>query len=212
MKKKKRKSFVEKYNEKETKGNAQNTALKSTVDTIASSFIGTGLGAISGKFSPLVGIATIVAGHYLGDKSGILRITGASTLGYGIAKAKDYNENPDYDSPQKRLKGLGNDLLSMAHIKWKKEQEQEESEPKKEIVSEPEPKVVAESLEKKVASLDNGESDLGELEDQLENGMQMAEEYVNARKLNQESEEEQENQEEKEIDPFDDPETDLSLI
>lgn len=211
MKKKKRKSFVEKYNEKETKGNAQNTALKSTVDTIASSFIGTGLGAISGKFSPLVGIATIVAGHYLGDKSGVLRITGASTLGYGIAKAKEYNENPDYDSPEKRLKGLGNDLLAAAHIKWKKEQEQDENKPKKKIVSKSEPKVVEESVEKESAELENDDADLGELEDQLKNGMEMAEEYVNARKLNQESEEE-ENQEEREIDPFDDPETDLSLI
>ena len=127
-------------------------------------------------------------------------------------EAKDYNENPDYDSPEKRLKGLGNDLLAAAHIKWQKEKDQEENQPKKKIISEPEPKAVEQSVEKESAELDNDDSDLGELEDQLKNGMEMAEEYVNARKSGQESEELEDNQQEKKIDPFDDPETDLSLI
>lgn len=193
MKKKKRKSFVEKYNEKETKGNAQNTALKSTVDTIASSFIGTGLGAISGKFSPLVGIAAIVAGHYLGDKSGLLRITGASTLGYGIAKAKDYNENPEYDSPKKRFTGLGNDFLAVAHLNWLKKKAQEDDQAKKEVVQQLESQVAEKADEKEVEHITDAEP---KSEGPLENVMQI----------------DDENQEEKEIDPFDDPATDLSLI
>ena len=123
-KKRKMKSFIDQYNDRETKGDIQNTLIKSTVDIVSGAAIGTGLGAISGKYSPLAGIALIIAGHYLGDKSGVLRLTGASTLAYGIAKAKDYQNNPEYDTAQKRLIGLKEDLLTTMYIKWKKEQEE----------------------------------------------------------------------------------------
>ncbi|GAB5417999.1 MAG: hypothetical protein Crog4KO_14520 [Crocinitomicaceae bacterium] len=125
MKKKSKKqlSLLDKFNNKETKGNVENTAIKSLVDIVAGATIGPGLAAVSGKFSPLAGVLLIAAGHYLGDKSGVLRATGTSTLAFGIAKAKDYQENPELNTARKRLKGLGNDLLASLHLKWKKEQE-----------------------------------------------------------------------------------------
>lgn len=126
-KRKKKKSFIDRYNDRPTKGNIQNTLLKGTVDTVASSVIGTGIGAITGKQSPIAGILLMFSGHYLDDKSGLLRLVGASTLAYGIAKSKDYQNNPDYDTPQKRLEGLKDDLLTTLHLKWKKEQEEKEN-------------------------------------------------------------------------------------
>jgi len=125
-KKRKKKSFIDQYNERETKGDIQNTLLKSTVDIVSSGAIGTGIGAITGKYSPLAGIALIIAGHYLGDKSGVLRLTGASTMAYGIAKAKDYQNNPKYNTPQKRLEGLKEDLLTTMYLRWKKEKDEKE--------------------------------------------------------------------------------------
>ena len=113
------------YNDIQTKGNIQNTFLKGAVDTLAGSVIGTGIGALTGSQSPIAGIILILSGHYLDDKSGLLRLVGASTLAYGIAKSKDYQNNPDFDTAQKRLNGLREDLLTPLHIKWKKEEEEQ---------------------------------------------------------------------------------------
>lgn len=93
MKKKKRspasskKGFVARYNEKETKGKIGNTALKTLVDTITGAVIGTGVGAMAGKYAAIIGPVIIGVGHYAGDKSGVIRIAGASAMAYGIAKA-----------------------------------------------------------------------------------------------------------------------------
>ena len=119
---KKPKSFLDKFNERETKGSVENTAIKSIVDVVSGGVVGPGIAAVGGQYSPLIGIALIIAGHYFGDKSGVLRTTGASSLAFGIAKSHSYQNEPALNSPQKRLKGLGNDLLTTLHINWKKEQ------------------------------------------------------------------------------------------
>lgn len=187
-KKKKGKSFIERYNEKEAKGNTKNTFVKGGVDAVASSVLGTGLGAVSGKYSAITGIALIFVAHYYGDETGVLRVIGSSAIGYGIAKAKDYQENPEYNSVQKRVKGLGNDLFASLHVKWKQEQKSTSKEPKPIIKK---------------------ESDL----DKLTNGLDLAEQIIEERKADyQKKKQELEIEENKEVDPFDDPETDLSLI
>ncbi len=187
-KKKKGKSFVERYNERETKGNTTNSFIKGSVDAVASSVLGTGLGAVSGKYSAITGIALIFAAHYYGDESGVLRVMGSGAIAYGIAKTKDYQENPEYNSPQKRLKGLGNDLLTSLHVKWKQDQK---------------------GQQKKVQPIIKEESDL----DKLTNGIDLSEQIIKEQKIvNQEKREKLEKIEEKEIDPFDNPEIDLTLI
>lgn len=188
-KKKKGKTLVERFNERQAKGNTTNTIIKGGVDTVASSVLGTGLGAISGKYSAITGIALIIAAHYYGDESDVLRVVGSGAIAYGIAKAKDYQENPEYDSVQKRVKGLGNDLLTSLHIKWKQEQNQKSETKKLEVSTE-----------------DEHISELGS----LSNGMDLAEQMVEEQKAtNQRKHQETEKQE---IDLFDDPETDLTLI
>ncbi len=185
-KKKKGKSLVERFNEKETKGNVKNTFVKGGVDAVASSVLGTGLGAVSGKYSTITGIALIFAG----DESGVLRVIGSSAIGYGIAKAKDYKGNPEYNSVQKRVKGLGNDLFTSLHFKWKQDQK---------------PK----STLKSAKPIIKDESDL----DKITNGIDLAEKIVKEQKAaDQMKQQESEKIEKKEIDPFDDPETDLTLI
>jgi len=135
-KKTKSKSLLEKYNERQTKGNIENTLIKGAVDAVASSVIGTGIGAIAGDKAPLAGLGLIFAGHYFGDESGVLRIVGASTLAFGIAKAKDYQSNPNLDTVQKRLFSAKDDFLTAFHLKWKKDQEPTEQ---KVVVEKPVP-------------------------------------------------------------------------
>ena len=47
------------------------------------------IGAVGGIWTPFVGLALLAGGHLLGDKSGILRVVGASMMAYGIAKAQE---------------------------------------------------------------------------------------------------------------------------
>jgi len=112
--------FIDKFNQRQTKGNIENTMLKGLVD-VAGVAAGTGLGALAGSHSKFVGLATIIGGHYLGDKSNVLRIIGASTLAYGIAKAKDYGSNPIFDSSEARLADLKDNWLTTLYLKMKDE-------------------------------------------------------------------------------------------
>lgn len=132
MRKKKNKSLkniLDQYNEKPTKGNIENTLLKSAVDTVAGSVIGTGIGAIAGDKATFAGIALILAGHYVGDESGILRLTGASTMAYGIGKSSEYKTNPELNTPGKRISALKDDWLTAFHLKWQKETNQQTTSP-----------------------------------------------------------------------------------
>lgn len=123
------KNLFDQYNEKPTKGNIENTLLKSTVDTVAGSVIGTGLGAIAGDKATFAGIALILAGHYVGDQSGLLRLTGASTMAYGIGKSSEYKTNPELNTAEKRISALKDDWLTAFHLKWKKETNQQPTPP-----------------------------------------------------------------------------------
>jgi hypothetical protein len=114
-----KKNLLESYNERQTKGNVENTLLKGAVDALAGSVAGTSLGALAGDKAVIAGIALIFAGHYLGDESGLLRTTGASTLGYGIAKAKEYQNNPELATVSKRFGELKDDWLTAFHLNWK---------------------------------------------------------------------------------------------
>lgn len=108
-----------KFNSLPAKQNTQNTLIKGLVDTVAGSVVGTGIGALTGDKAAFAGIILILAGHYVGDESGLLRVTGASTLAYGIGKAKEYENNPELATPNQRLGALKDDWLSAFHLKWK---------------------------------------------------------------------------------------------
>lgn len=118
----KKKNILQKYNERSTKGNIQNTLLKGAVDTVAGSVVGTGIGAFAGNKAALAGIALIFAGHYMGDESGVLRLTGASAMAYGIGKAQVYKNDPEMKSAVNRLGGLKQDLLGTFFRKFKEEE------------------------------------------------------------------------------------------
>jgi len=112
--------YVEKYNKLETKDNIQNTLLKGLVDIVGIA-TGTGLGAIAGKNSKFVGLGAILSGHFLGDKTNVLRVIGASTLSYGIAKAKDFESNPKMEHTQERLADLKDNWFATLYIKMNQE-------------------------------------------------------------------------------------------
>jgi len=88
-KKKKKKNVLQRYNDAETKKNIKHTGMKTGVDAVLGTSTGAGLAAVFGIWSPLVGVILIGAGHYFGDKSGLLRVSGAATIAYGIAKASE---------------------------------------------------------------------------------------------------------------------------
>lgn len=107
--------LLEDYNQKETKGKVENTLLKSTVD-IASVAGGTGLGALSGEKAKFIGPLLILLGHYIDDKSGLLRMLGASTLTYGIAKSKEFKENQDLQTVKGRFNDLKENWLTVMYL------------------------------------------------------------------------------------------------
>ncbi len=82
-----KKNVLRRYNEADAKGGVKITAMKTGVDLLLGVGVGTGLGAVSGIFSPLLGFILIGVGHYFGDKSGVLRMAGASAFTYGVARA-----------------------------------------------------------------------------------------------------------------------------
>ena len=80
------KNFINAYNAKETKGSFSNAGLKTLVDVVLGATVGAGIGAVTGKQAKWVGLSMIGLGHYFGDRSGVLRVAGASAIAYGIAK------------------------------------------------------------------------------------------------------------------------------
>lgn len=81
---------LEKLNNMETKSNVSNSLIKTVVDTIACLFIAPALSAVSGKYAPLLGGAINFSGHYVDDKSGLLRAIGVGTMVYGMANVNEY--------------------------------------------------------------------------------------------------------------------------
>jgi len=158
MKKRKKKKnglgeYVDKYNKLETKGNIQNTLLKGLID-VAGVAIGTGLGALAGKNSKFVGLATIIGGHYLGDKSNILRIIGASTMAYGIGKAKEYNSNPELATPKGRFSDLKDDWFATLYIKMKDEKSESKTEESEVTIEEIIPEQKTETKDEDIRSIE----------------------------------------------------------
>lgn len=111
--------LLEDYNQKETKGKVENSLLKSAVD-IASVAGGTGVGALSGEKAKFIGPLLILLGHYIDDKSGLLRMLGASTLTYGIAKSKDFKGNQDFQTVKGRLNDLKENWLTAMYLEVEK--------------------------------------------------------------------------------------------
>ena len=205
-KKTKSKSLLEKYNERQTKGNAENTLIKGAVDAVASSVIGTGLGAIAGDKAPFAGLGLILAGHYFGDESGVLRIAGASTLAFGIAKAKEYQNNPNLDTAQKRISEAKDDFLTAFHLKWKNEQK-----PTEQKVVEPVP-IIKEPIQKKTESPITPPSDTPEVNGELDFEELTSFELKNEELTNAFNEENSNDNQQEDISSEFDDNQDLSLI
>ncbi len=72
----------------------KNTA-KTAID-ITGAGVGTagafGTGIISPLIAPVTGIVLLGLGHFLGDKTGVMRVIGASMFGYGLAKVTQKDE------------------------------------------------------------------------------------------------------------------------
>lgn len=85
--KKKEKKIIQRYINANAKKNIKVSALKTGVDMVGGVGIGTLLGAVFGVWSPIIGLLTMGTGHALGDKTGIIRVAGASMSAYGLATA-----------------------------------------------------------------------------------------------------------------------------
>ena len=84
---KEKNNLLDRYNGADAKKNFKFTAMKTGADFVIGVPVGCALGAVLGIWAPLAGLFMFGAGHYLGDKTGLLRVAGASAAAYGIAKA-----------------------------------------------------------------------------------------------------------------------------
>ena len=94
----KSKGLLQKYKGAKTKGNIANTGLKTVVDLVVGAAVGAGIGASSGRAALPIGILLIAGSHYFDEDTGILRIAGAATIAYGIAKAVENKNIADSNS------------------------------------------------------------------------------------------------------------------
>ncbi len=86
-KKNKKKNIIKKYNDARAKKNLKVTGMKTGVDLVAGVGVGTLAGSALGSLSPFIGILLMGIGHFAGDESGVIRLTGASMAAYGLASA-----------------------------------------------------------------------------------------------------------------------------
>ena len=130
MKKRKNKNgIIKRYNDaqtvkrddkgKRTKTNGKVIALKTGVDLVSSTAVAPAIGAGLGVLAPIAGFILMGLGHYLGDKSGLLRLTGAATMGYGIAKAIENRNGPEtslVEGAKTRLINFKDDWLNAFYL------------------------------------------------------------------------------------------------
>lgn len=88
----------EKFIRLDPKKDFKKTGIKTAADVVLGLGGGSGLALIGGTLhpsvAPIVGVLTIGIGHYLGDKTGITQVLGASMFGYGLAKVM-HKDEPD---------------------------------------------------------------------------------------------------------------------
>ncbi len=116
---KKKGNLLQKYNSKSAKKSAKFTAMKTGVDVLGTAAVGPAIGAGLGIFAPVAGLIMIAAGHFLGDQSGLLRLTGAATIGYGIAKARSNRMRTGQnfvDSAKDRYIELKDDWMNATYL------------------------------------------------------------------------------------------------
>lgn len=108
-------TLVERYRNMQTKGNVNNSALKTLGDLAAGLLVGPLLSAAFGKAAPLAGAALTFGGHYIGDDTSMIRIAGMSAVAHSVAKAKEYRQ-PGITF-RDRMVGVKDDLLYTLLIK-----------------------------------------------------------------------------------------------
>ena len=96
------------YKERETKGNVNNTALKTAVEVVAAGGVVAYLSAACGKYATIIGSVLVAVGNY-SDDTGLVKALGLGMVGNGIGKAKEYSENPD-QTVQQRIAAVKDDL------------------------------------------------------------------------------------------------------
>ncbi|MCE3295134.1 MAG: hypothetical protein K0R65_848 [Crocinitomicaceae bacterium] len=109
-------NLYQQYSQLETKGNLNNSLIKSGAEALAGGAIAPYLSATLGTKAPLLGLALIFAGNYLDDKSGLLKTAGAGVLAHSVAKAKEYRAEPE-KTFKDRIAGVTDDLLHMMLIR-----------------------------------------------------------------------------------------------
>lgn len=108
-------SLIQKYSNLNAKANTNNAVIKTLIDTVSAGVIGTAISATAGKYAPIVGAVLSFTGHYMDDKTGLLRGIGMSTIAHSVAKVSEYRK--EESTLQERLGGLKDDLLKLAFMK-----------------------------------------------------------------------------------------------
>lgn len=88
---KEKKSIFRKYIEAKGKGSLKNSSIKTGVEGLVATGAGMGVGAMIGKYSPLVGVLLYLGGEYMGDETNLTKAAAAGMIGYGVAKIWDHD-------------------------------------------------------------------------------------------------------------------------
>lgn len=90
--KKAKKNIFKKYSDAKAHGNIGVSAMKMAVEGVVAASAGAGVGALTGKWSALVGVISLGIGEYLGDDTNLSKAAAAGMIGYGIGSAVHSNE------------------------------------------------------------------------------------------------------------------------
>jgi hypothetical protein len=111
----KKENLLNRYNNLNSKGNINNSFVKTMVDILAGAMVAPALSASLGKYAPLAGIALSFGGNYTGDESGLMRGVGMATIAHSIAKSNEYRQEDS--TLQSRISGLKDDWLRTVMLK-----------------------------------------------------------------------------------------------
>lgn len=112
----KKKNLYEQYIELETKGNVNNSLLKTGAEALTGGAIAPYLSATLGTKAPILGLALIFAGNYFDDKTSLLKTLGSGVLAHSVAKVKEYSTQTDKGFKD-RISGVTDDLLHVMLIR-----------------------------------------------------------------------------------------------
>ena len=125
-------NIIDRYTSMDTKGNLNNSMIKTVVELAGGFLVAPAISAALGTYSPLAAALMGFGGNYFGDQTGLMRGIAMGTIAHGVAKSKEYRE--ENTTMKDRLSGLKDDWLRTILLKNTQSQEKNKDDPDQSIV------------------------------------------------------------------------------